>query len=81
MKRERHERGRAIYNFRCYFCHGYSGDARTLAATYLQSRGITHLAGFALFSAKSKRWKPPSKPTATLSPHNPPSVNIQTTNT
>jgi len=33
-----HERGRAIYNFRCYFCHGYSGDARTLAATYLQPR-------------------------------------------
>ncbi|MCB1917544.1 MAG: c-type cytochrome [Rhodocyclaceae bacterium] len=31
----RHEAGRAIYNFRCYFCHGYSGDARTLAATYL----------------------------------------------
>ena len=31
-----HEQGRAIYNFRCYFCHGYSGDARTLAATYLQ---------------------------------------------
>ncbi|CAB1367704.1 c-type cytochrome [Denitratisoma oestradiolicum] len=27
--------GRAIYNFRCYFCHGYSGDAKTLAATYL----------------------------------------------
>lgn len=32
---ERHESGRAIYNFRCYFCHGYSGDAHTLAATYL----------------------------------------------
>jgi cytochrome c oxidase cbb3-type subunit 3 len=31
------ERGRAIYNFRCYFCHGYSGDAKTLAATYLQT--------------------------------------------
>ncbi|CAD5372319.1 Cytochrome c class I [Rubrivivax sp. A210] len=31
-----HERGRAVYNFRCYFCHGYSGDARTLAASYLQ---------------------------------------------
>lgn len=31
-----HERGRAIYNFRCYFCHGYSGDAKTLAASYLQ---------------------------------------------
>ncbi len=30
-----HERGRAIWNFRCYFCHGYSGDARTLASTYL----------------------------------------------
>ena len=27
--------GRAIYNYRCYFCHGYSGDARTLAATFL----------------------------------------------
>jgi len=31
----RHEAGRRIYNFRCYFCHGYSGDARTLASTYL----------------------------------------------
>ncbi len=31
-----HELGRRIYNARCYFCHGYSGDARTLAATYLQ---------------------------------------------
>ncbi|MEO5349322.1 MAG: c-type cytochrome [Magnetococcus sp. YQC-3] len=33
-----HEEGRKIYNFRCYFCHGYSGDARTLAATYLSPR-------------------------------------------
>lgn len=32
---DRHEAGRKIYNFRCYFCHGYSGDAKTLAATYL----------------------------------------------
>ncbi|MBF0628896.1 MAG: cytochrome c [Magnetococcales bacterium] len=31
----RHELGRKIYNFRCYFCHGYSGDAHTLATTYL----------------------------------------------
>jgi cytochrome c oxidase cbb3-type subunit 3 len=31
-----HELGRRVYNFRCYFCHGYSGDAKTLAATYLQ---------------------------------------------
>ncbi len=30
-----HERGRQVYNFRCYFCHGYSGDAKTLATTYL----------------------------------------------
>jgi cytochrome c oxidase cbb3-type subunit III len=29
------DQGRAVYNFRCYFCHGYSGDAKTLAATYL----------------------------------------------
>jgi len=27
--------GRAIYNSRCYFCHGYGGDAHTLAGTYL----------------------------------------------
>jgi len=33
---ERHEKGRALYNYRCYYCHGYSGDARTLAATYMQ---------------------------------------------
>lgn len=31
-----HELGRKVWNYRCYFCHGYSGDARTLAATYLQ---------------------------------------------
>lgn len=30
-----HEAGRKIYNFRCYYCHGYSGDAKTLATTYL----------------------------------------------
>lgn len=33
-----HERGRAIYNGRCYFCHGYSGDAKTLASTFLEPR-------------------------------------------
>lgn len=31
-----HEAGRQIYNYRCYFCHGYSGDARTLAATMVE---------------------------------------------
>ena len=44
------EAGRLIYNYRCYFCHGYSGDARTLAATYMavkptnfQSLGIADI--------------------------------------
>ncbi|MCU7804883.1 MAG: c-type cytochrome [Candidatus Thiodiazotropha sp. (ex Lucinoma borealis)] len=27
--------GRRIYNFYCYFCHGYTGDAKTLAARFL----------------------------------------------
>jgi cytochrome c oxidase cbb3-type subunit 3 len=31
-----HEAGRQIYNYRCYFCHGYSGDARTLAASMIE---------------------------------------------
>jgi cytochrome c oxidase cbb3-type subunit 3 len=33
-----HEQGRRIYNFRCYFCHGYSGDGQTLASSYLQPK-------------------------------------------
>ncbi len=28
--------GRAIYNFRCYFCHGYSGNAKTVAASFMK---------------------------------------------
>jgi cytochrome c oxidase cbb3-type subunit 3 len=32
------ERGRKIYNFRCYFCHGYSGNAKTLAASFMNPR-------------------------------------------
>ncbi|RIX49688.1 MAG: cytochrome c [Rhodocyclales bacterium GT-UBC] len=35
---EQIEAGRAVYNFRCYFCHGYSGDGKTLAASYLAPR-------------------------------------------
>ncbi len=31
-----HEAGRKIYNFRCYFCHGYAGNAKTLASTFLK---------------------------------------------
>ncbi len=30
-----HEQGRGLYNYRCYYCHGYSGDAATLASTYM----------------------------------------------
>ncbi|HGG59079.1 MAG TPA: c-type cytochrome [Gammaproteobacteria bacterium] len=42
----RHEEGRRIYNFRCYYCHGYSGDAKTLASSYLDPppRDFTALA-------------------------------------
>ena len=34
------ELGRRIYNFRCYYCHGYSGNARTLAATLLDPKPL-----------------------------------------
>ncbi len=34
------EAGRKIYNFRCYYCHGYSGNAKTLAATYLNPKPL-----------------------------------------
>lgn len=30
--------GRDVYNFRCYFCHGYSGDGRTVAAEMLEPK-------------------------------------------
>ena len=30
------EQGRKVYDFYCYQCHGYSGNARTLASTYLE---------------------------------------------
>ncbi len=29
------ELGRDVYNYRCYFCHGYNGDAKTVASSYL----------------------------------------------
>jgi len=29
------ETGQRVYNEHCYFCHGYNGDARTVAARYL----------------------------------------------
>lgn len=48
----RHERGRAVYNFRCYFCHGYSGDAKTLAASYVTPRPRDFTAAPALDAAQ-----------------------------
>lgn len=32
---DKHTVGKKIYDFYCYQCHGYAGDARTLASTYL----------------------------------------------
>ena len=32
------EKGRAVWNFRCYFCHGYSGDAKTLATSFMERK-------------------------------------------
>lgn len=46
--------GRAIYNYRCYFCHGYSGDAKTLAATYLTPPPAS-------FKAAEREKYPPSR--------------------
>jgi len=42
---EKLELGRRIYNFRCYYCHGYSGDARTLVATFTNPKPLdfTHI--------------------------------------
>lgn len=33
-----HEKGRAVYNYYCYQCHGYAGDANTLASSFLQPK-------------------------------------------
>ncbi|VAW74971.1 Cytochrome c oxidase subunit CcoO [hydrothermal vent metagenome] len=38
VKDPRYEQGRKIYNFHCYYCHGYSGDAKTLSATYIDPK-------------------------------------------
>ncbi|WP_455198148.1 c-type cytochrome, partial [Kaarinaea lacus] len=36
-------KGKLIYDFYCYQCHGYAGDGKTLASTYLspQPRNFT----------------------------------------
>ncbi|MEQ1806354.1 MAG: cytochrome c [Burkholderiaceae bacterium] len=40
--------GRQVYNLRCYFCHGYSGDAKTLAASVLRPAPRDFTSGGAL---------------------------------
>lgn len=35
---ERYRQGKAVYNFYCYQCHAYAGDARTLATTFLDPK-------------------------------------------
>lgn len=32
------DRGRRVFEARCYYCHGYAGDAATTAAAYLRPR-------------------------------------------
>lgn len=44
-----HEAGRKIYNFRCYFCHGYSGNAQTVAASFLTPPPVD-------FTSAKARW-------------------------
>ena len=48
------DKGRKVYDFYCYQCHGYAGDARTLASTYLdpQPRNFTRADAEALSHAR-----------------------------
>ena len=32
--------GKAVYNYRCYYCHAYSGDARTVATRSVSTRPL-----------------------------------------
>ncbi len=43
--------GKRIYEYRCYFCHGYAGDAKTLASSFIDppARAFT--------GADSSRWR------------------------
>jgi len=40
----RYAAGRKIYNFRCYYCHGYSGNAKTVASQYLHPKPVNFTA-------------------------------------
>jgi cytochrome c oxidase cbb3-type subunit III len=63
-----HEQGRAVYNYRCYFCHGYSGDAKTLATTYLNPRPRDFTTGPALTAARIETVLREGKPGTAMKP-------------
>ncbi len=65
-----HEQGRRIYNYRCYFCHGYSGDARTLASRFLipPPRDFTALPAEALTRAEMLETVGNGKPGTAMKP-------------
>lgn len=37
---EKYKSGREVYNYRCYYCHGYSGDAKTLATRFVTPKPL-----------------------------------------
>lgn len=51
--------GRSVYNFRCYFCHGYSGNAKTVATSFLTPPPAD-------FTSSSETTLPETKIVATL---------------
>ncbi len=46
--------GRRVYNFRCYYCHGYSGDAKTLAARFMNPKPRDFTAGEARLLSRNQ---------------------------
>lgn len=63
-----HEQGRAVYNYRCYFCHGYSGDAQTLASTYMSPRPRNFTAAPALDAPRIEAVLRQGKPGTAMKP-------------
>ncbi|MFN3077418.1 MAG: c-type cytochrome [Alphaproteobacteria bacterium] len=60
--------GRSVYNFRCYFCHGYSGDARTAAAQVLDPRPRDFTAASSLDAAAVVRTLREGRPGTAMKP-------------
>lgn len=36
----RYQQGKQVYNYRCYYCHAYSGDAKTVAARFVSPKPL-----------------------------------------